>query len=94
MDRPRRSTRAPIKAPQLVVPLPEPKPESEPLADDTNPTSTSRPARVYKRKVPPDVEEKAKSTATGPPVDQEKMFKTLIQSSKSQLVSMDMNVSA
>lgn len=59
MDRPRRSTRQPVKAPQLVRPEPPP--------------------RVIKRK--PAAE-----------VDPEKMLKTLLESSKSDLVSLDMNV--
>lgn len=58
MDRPRRSTRQPVKAPQLVRP---------------------EPPRVAKRK-------------SAAEVDPEKMLKTLLESSKSDLVSLDMNV--
>ncbi|KAF8966806.1 Asx homology domain-containing protein [Flammula alnicola] len=59
MDRPRRSVRNPVKAPQLLVP--------EPVA------------RVIKRKSTPEA------------VDPEKQLKILLESSKSDLVSLDMN---
>ncbi|KDR66165.1 hypothetical protein GALMADRAFT_259624 [Galerina marginata CBS 339.88] len=58
MDRPRRTVRQPVKAPQLVAPEPVP--------------------RVIKQKPTPEI-------------DPEKFIKTLLESSKSDLVSLDMH---